>query len=47
MDKSSYDYNIVDFEDEVWFGILGYDGYMVSNYGRVNLILNGIKNIIY
>lgn len=35
MDKSSYDYNIVDFEDEVWLGILGYDGYMVSNYGRV------------
>ena len=32
---SYYDYNIVDNDGEVWKPILGYDGYYVSNYGRV------------
>lgn len=35
MEKSSYDYNIINFEDEVWLEILGYEDYMISNYGRV------------
>ena len=32
---SFYDYDIVDNDGEVWKSILGYDGYYVSNYGRV------------
>lgn len=32
---SSYDYDIVDNDGEVWKPILGYDGYYVSNCGRV------------
>ena len=32
---SSYDYDIIDIDGEVWKPILGYDGYYVSNCGRV------------
>lgn len=35
IEKSSYEYNIIDYEGEIWKPIKGYDGYMVSNYGRV------------
>jgi len=32
---SSHNYEIIDFPGEIWKSIMGYDGYMVSNYGRV------------
>ena len=32
---SSYNYNIIDYPGEIWVSIMGYDGYMISNYGRV------------
>lgn len=35
MDKSSFNYNIVDKDGEEWKGILGYENYFISNYGRV------------
>ncbi|MBO5435447.1 hypothetical protein J6A31_06620 [bacterium] len=35
MNKSGFDYDIIDFEDEEWKDILGYDDYMISNYGRI------------
>lgn len=35
MLKSSLEYNIVDLPDEIWKPIMGYDGYMISNYSRV------------
>ena len=33
--KSKYLYNIVDYPDEIWKPILGFDKYYVSNHGRV------------
>lgn len=33
--KSSYEYNIKDMDGEEWCDILGYDGYMISNKGRI------------
>lgn len=38
MGQSSYNYNFSDYPGEEWKSILGYDGYMVSNYGRVKSI---------
>ena len=35
MDKSSLDYDFKDLDGEEWRPILGYDGYMISNHGRV------------
>lgn len=35
--ESSYTYNIIDEEGELWKPILGYNGYMISNHGRVKL----------
>lgn len=35
MDKSRMDYEIIDLPGEIWKPILGWEGYMVSNKGRV------------
>lgn len=41
MNKSSFNYEIKDQEGEEWKEILGYEGYYISNYGRVK---NHIKS---
>ncbi len=33
-DKSKYTYDPKDLEGEIWHPVLGYEGYMVSNFGR-------------
>lgn len=35
MKKSSFKYDIEEIEGEIWMPILGYDGYYISNKGRV------------
>lgn len=35
INESSFEYDIQNFENEEWKDILGYEGYMISNYGRV------------
>lgn len=35
MSKSRMDYNITDLPNEIWRPILGWEGYMVSNKGRI------------
>lgn len=34
MNNSSYDYDFADKPNEIWKDIMGYPGYMISNYGR-------------
>lgn len=35
MQKSRLSYDITDRDNEVWVEIMGYEGYFISNYGRV------------
>lgn len=35
IEMSGHEYNIVDEEGETWKDVLGYEGYMISNFGRV------------
>lgn len=35
MSNSYLEYNIIDLPEEQWLPILGYENYMISNYGRV------------
>ncbi len=35
IEQSKLDYSYIDFPDEEWCDILGYEGYQVSNHGRV------------
>lgn len=39
--RSFMEYSIVNYDDEEWKDILGYKGYMVSNYGRVKHFSKG------
>lgn len=44
MEKSSLNYQIVDYDDEIWKDIKGYPLYMVSNYGRVKKYISSYKS---
>ena len=43
-DKSSYTYNISNLEGEIWKPILGYEGYEISNKGRVKHYSSRLKD---
>lgn len=44
MDKSKLDYKIIDYPNEKWTHILGYEDYMVSNFGRIKRFTKRYKS---